>query len=106
MNAVERVKALCKERHISISKLEKACGFGNAYIANLRNGRLPYDRLVTIANYLDVSPEYIASGDEKPAAETGDGKAFNPRYADLSPDDRATVDALIDRLLQGGQSDH
>jgi len=69
MNAVERVKLICKERNISISKLEKACGFGNAYIANLKNGRFPYDRLVTIAKFLNVSPDYIADGEEKTAAQ-------------------------------------
>jgi len=99
MNAVERVKLICKERNISISKLEKACGFGNAYIANLKNGRFPYDRLVTIAKFLNVSPDYIADGEEKTAAQEGSG--INPKYFELSDEDRATVDALIARLAKG-----
>lgn len=36
MNAVERVKAICKERKIRISKLESDLGFGNAYISGLK----------------------------------------------------------------------
>lgn len=64
MNSVERVKALCKERKIPISKLEKDLGFSNGYIGQLRKGVLPSDRLIAIASYLDVSPEYIMTGSE------------------------------------------
>ena len=35
MNSVERVKALCKERHIAISKLERDLGYANGYIGQL-----------------------------------------------------------------------
>lgn len=45
MNSVENVKAICKERKIPISKLEKDLGFANGYISQLRKGVFPYDRL-------------------------------------------------------------
>ena len=38
MNSVEKVKAICKERKIAISKLEKDLGFSNGYIGQLRKG--------------------------------------------------------------------
>ena len=55
MNSVERVKELCKERKIPISKLEKDLGFSNGYIGQLRKGVFPSDRLILIADYLKVS---------------------------------------------------
>ena len=55
MNTVDRVKAICKERKIAISKLEKDCGFANGYIGQLKKGSLPDDRAITIAKYLGVS---------------------------------------------------
>lgn len=64
MNAVERVKSICKERKIPISKLESDCGFANGYIGQLRKGTLPEDRLRIIAKYLDLSSDYIATGEE------------------------------------------
>jgi transcriptional regulator with XRE-family HTH domain len=64
MNTVERVKRLCKERNISIHKLEMDLGFSNAYISQLRKGTIPYDRLVKIANYFNVSIESLATGEE------------------------------------------
>lgn len=57
MNTVERVKDLCKQRKISIHKLELECGFANGYIGQLRKGTLPDDRLGKIAEYLRTGEE-------------------------------------------------
>ena len=38
MNQVEKVKELCKERKISLHKLEMDCGFSNGYIGQLKKG--------------------------------------------------------------------
>lgn len=59
MNSVERVKALCKERKIPISRLERDLGFANGYISQLRKGVFPSDRLAKIADYLSVSTDDI-----------------------------------------------
>lgn len=55
MNSVERVKKICKERKIPISRLEKDLGFSNGYISQLRKGTFPSDRLIMIADYLGLS---------------------------------------------------
>ena len=74
MNSVDRVKELCKTNKIAISRLEKDLGFGNGYISQLKKGTFPSDRLVAIANYLKVSPEYlIGEAEEKSPAPEGDG---------------------------------
>lgn len=64
MTTVDRIKAICKERKIPLSRLEKACGFANGYIGQLKKGSLPDDRLVKISDYLGVTPEYIRTGTE------------------------------------------
>ena len=64
MNSVERVKQICKERKIPISKLEKDLGFANGYIAQLRKGTFPADRLAKISEYFDVSVDYLMTGNE------------------------------------------
>ena len=65
MNSVERVRSICKERKIAISKLEKDLGFSNGYIGQLRKGVFPADRLAAIAGYLCVTPEFLMTGEEK-----------------------------------------
>lgn len=70
MNSVERVKTICKDRKIPISKLERDLGYSNAYISQLRKGTFPDDRLKEIANYLNVSVDYLMTGKEKEGGET------------------------------------
>lgn len=57
MNTVEKIKAICKERNVPISRLEKSCGFANGYIGQLRKGTIPADRLAKIASFLDLNIE-------------------------------------------------
>lgn len=66
MNSVERVKSICKERKIPISKLEKDLGYSNGYISQLRKGVFPANRLTEIANYLELSADFIMTGENKP----------------------------------------
>ena len=70
MNSVERVKTICKDRKIPISKLERDLGYSNGYIGQLRKGTFPNDRLKEIAEYLEVSIDYLMTGEEKEGAET------------------------------------
>lgn len=65
MTSVERVKAICKSKKIPISRLEKDLGYSNGYIGQLRKGVFPSDRLQQIADYLNVSTEYLLTGEEK-----------------------------------------
>jgi phage shock protein PspC (stress-responsive transcriptional regulator) len=58
-SSVEFVRTLCKQRGIAISQLEKDCGFSNGYLNPKKMSRLPYDRAVQIAEYLDVDPTVV-----------------------------------------------
>jgi transcriptional regulator with XRE-family HTH domain len=62
MNTVERIKSICKERKIAISTLEKECGFANGYIGQLRKGSMPDDRLRRVADFLELSTNYLMYG--------------------------------------------
>lgn len=105
MNAVERVKSLCKERKIPISKLETDCGFANGYIGQLRKGTFPDDRLKTISEYLNVSVDYLITGKESEAqidvALTNMDnriKEYALKLADMQEDKQKLVLELIEKL--------
>lgn len=68
MNSVERVRDICKERKIPISRLERELGFSNGYISQLRKGIFPADRLAQIADYFGVSTDYLLNGEKKEKA--------------------------------------
>lgn len=59
MTQVEVVKKICKERSISIHKLEMDCGFANGYISQLKKGVFPTERAIIIAQYLDIPIDYL-----------------------------------------------
>ena len=61
MNTVDFLKQVLKERRIPLSRIERDLGFANGYIGQLKKGTFPYDRLVMIAEYLNVSPDYLAT---------------------------------------------
>lgn len=59
MTTVEKIKEKCNEMGVTISRLEKMCGFSNGYIGQLKRGELPADRLAKVAEFLDVPLEYF-----------------------------------------------
>ena len=61
---IETIKQLCKDRGISVSKLERDCGFANSYFTNLRAGKMPADRLQKVADYFGVSAKFLLTGEE------------------------------------------
>lgn len=77
MNSVERVKNICKEKKIPISKLEKDLGFSNGYIAQLRKGTFPADRLALIANYFGVTTSYLLGIETKKAPTVSGERAMS-----------------------------
>lgn len=56
---VEYVRNVCKSRKIPISTLEKACGFSNGYLNPKKLNKIPYDRALLIANYLNIDIQNI-----------------------------------------------
>ena len=111
MNAVEIVKTICKERKIPISKLESDCGFANGYIGQLRKGVFPDDRILKIAEYLNVSVDYLMTGNEVEfIVETAKKdvllttmpsriKEYALKLAEMPEEKRELVMQMIDNLL-------
>ena len=89
MNSVELVKKICKERRIPISKLERDCGFSNGYIRKLSEGKFPSDRLLKIAEYLNLPFEYLETG--------GTDKLTERDKKDIKKD----LDSIMAKLTSG-----
>lgn len=107
MNSVDRVKLICKDRKIPISKLERDLGYANGYIGQLRKGVFPANRLSEIAAYLSVSIDYLMMGEETKKAPTGTGERNIIKIAGrdgtykercLSDEQLTMIKALIDQL--------
>ena len=96
MNSVELVKQICKEREIPISKLERDCVFSNGYIRSLRRGSIPYEKMKTISNYLQVPMERLVTNeksDEKQGWYLDEETAKAAQEVFDDPDTRMLFDA-------------
>lgn len=101
MNTVERIKTICKERKIAISTLEKACGFSNGYIGQLKKGSVPDDRLIKIADYLNVSRDFLMTGEENSITDdmVGEHIELISLYERLNDKQKAHILATIKMCL-------
>ena len=59
------ISELCKERGISIAKLERECGFGNATIRGWVASSPRIENLKIVADYFGVSVDYLVGREER-----------------------------------------
>lgn len=83
---VETIRALCKKKKTSLTRLEEKLGFSNGYIGKMakRPSSPPYDKLVAIANELGVTVADLTGDfkkEKKPTAQ-GDGLKLDS-YEDI-----------------------
>ena len=97
-NSVEYVRNICKERRIAVSALEKACGFSNGYLNPRKMVKLPYDRAVTIADYLSIPVEQILTGETKNAPEARSAVSDEDIKFALFGGDGEITDAMYDEV--------
>lgn len=99
---VEKIKQLCKENGTSIKKIEKELGIGNGVIARWSKSNPNYDRLSKVANYFNVSVEYLTGTEEKPATNEGSGLSEEERKfiewyrSQASEKDKALVRMIVE----------
>lgn len=66
MTLVDRIKTRCKEKHTSMNALEGELGFGNGTLRRWDERTPGADRLLILANRLDVSVDWLLTGKETP----------------------------------------
>lgn len=106
-NSVLFVRRVCKEQGIPICQLERDCGFSNGYLNPKKMSKLPYDRAVMIADYLDIPVELVLTGQEtqprpprRPDILDRVDIAFYGEYRELSQDDQEIVRDMVSLMLQ------
>ena len=105
MTVGDFIKSVARSKGTSAAKIERELGFSNGYIGTVRDSHFPYDRLLKIAEHLDVSPEYLWSCGSS-AFNTFSGPALSDEESDLLVSfrrldeyDRGKVSGYIDGLL-------
>ncbi|MFS0784747.1 helix-turn-helix domain-containing protein [Bacillus sp. 1P06AnD] len=87
MELTEVIKKLCKERGISVADLEDELSFGKNTIYQWKKKTPSIDRIQKIADYFDVSTDYLL------------GRSPKKRYWDLTDKDEKTIQRQLEQMI-------
>ena len=102
MNLKERIKTLCKEKGITVNKLEKTLGFGTGYVAKLDNSTPNAAKIKMIADFFGVTVDYLMTGKkpEIPQIEfTAEDGLLIEMYSKINKEQKTAVLNLIRSML-------
>ena len=95
----EVFERLCASSGKSPNAVAKELGFSSGSITAWKKGTEPRNSAMKkIADYFDVSVDCFFDENEKTASVSADGLSAT-RYSQLSEENQALVDALIEKLL-------
>ena len=90
MSTYENIKKLCKQHSIAVTALEKELGFGRGSIGKLRNGQTSAERLQKIADYFNVTTDFLLTGTDENGLTEKDNR-------DIAKD----IEAIRSKLMNG-----
>ncbi|MCT1904079.1 helix-turn-helix domain-containing protein [Oceanobacillus sojae] len=92
MSLVERIKSLCDEKKVTFAEVERKTGISNGQIRRWDNSSPKIDNVRKVAEYFDVSTDYLL------------GRTDKKRYYDLTDKDEKDVDKELERILNNAES--
>ncbi|MEQ9810348.1 MULTISPECIES: helix-turn-helix domain-containing protein [Streptococcus] len=78
--AYEKIKYLADKQGISLNKIEEKLGYSRNTIYNMRKSTPNSERIAEIANYFNVSTDYLLGRTDNPRIATSNDK---PSHVDL-----------------------
>lgn len=121
-STLEKIKELAKSRGISLAKLEESLGYSTNYFYTLKTKTPNSDRLQEIADYFNVSTDYLLGRTDNPNVASGSKGIGSPsdtpqlrsiqrKAKSLSVADQERLLQLMDLTFQdvlsgGGDNEH
>ena len=111
-STLEKIKELAKSRGISLAKLEESLGYSTNYFYTLKTKTPNSDRLQEIADYFNVSTDFLLGRTDNPAiasdnkananlgpAETELVAAFRNQTQNMTEEEKARFNKAIESLM-------
>lgn len=102
MNIYERIKLKADETGISIKALEKEVGLGNGVIRHWKDNSPQCNKLEKVANYLQVSIEWIITGKEANNLSREENEIISA-YKKANETDRQIVRLTLEKYMKNNQ---
>ncbi len=97
----QKVKRLCDEKNIKVSKLEKILEFGNGTIHKWEKASPSADKIKVVADYFNVTTDWLLSDDlDIPDQDTLE---LTKEFTFLSPTQKGLVKCYIS-IIKSGQT--
>lgn len=102
-----KIKELADKKGVSLAQIERDLNFSNGIISSWKNGRASQDKLAAIADYFNVSTDYLLGRPEKKTDTTNSDEiedildsamTFNGKP--LSNNDRNVIRGMIEAYLK------
>lgn len=94
MSLVKRIKGLCDEQKVSFAAVERKIGISNGQIRRWDNVSPKGETLNKVADYFDVSVDYLL------------GRTDKKRYYDLTEKDELDIQKELKKIINGEDVDH
>ena len=113
----DRIKELAKKQGLSINSLEEKLGYSRNTIYNLKNSKPSTERISEIADYFNVSTDYLLGRADNPAIADKEQFFFEGKEVDveqlastamrfngkpLSGEDKKAIQNIIEIYLRKG----
>ena len=93
MGLVERIKLLCDEKKTNFAEVERNIGISNGQIRRWNTSTPGTDKLEMVADYFDVSVDYLL------------GRTDKKRYYDLTEKDERDIERDLERIINSAESE-
>ena len=97
----DRIKELAKKQGLSINLLEEKLGYSRNTIYNLKNSKPSTERISEIADYFNVSTDYLLGRTNKylGPAETELVAAFRNQTQNMTEEEKVRFNKAIESLM-------
>ena len=100
---VDRIRALAKEKKLSLTTLEQTLNMGNGTIGKWKTKTPSCDKIKLIADFLETTIDYLVSGTKKNPSQNNlseDEQELINLYSQLNYDDRIRIQERAEVLLE------
>lgn len=112
MSTFDRVKELADKRRISIVEVEEAVGFSKNSMYSWKKNKPSADKLEAVADYFNVSTDYLLGRTDNPYAGLSDSKkdltveeaiesVISYKGSEVTENDREILKGIVKAYLDG-----